>query len=171
MADADAATIERDETVKLQVAGARQEESGQGFARISREIMVKLGIVEGDIIEIEGKRTTAARALLSDKTIVRPREDVYNLALALCRSREFSSAWETLEPIRRGDSNPAFERLAAQLLVDLGKPTGDLAADRATSDFGLCLASAVRRSPARPLGRRRPAPPCTRTVVRRPSSD
>ncbi len=64
MADTGAATIERDDTVRLQVAGARQEESGQGFARISRDIMVKLGIVEGDIIEIEGKRRTAARALL-----------------------------------------------------------------------------------------------------------
>ncbi|MFC4293683.1 CDC48 family AAA ATPase [Novosphingobium tardum] len=65
MADAPAAAIAEDKTtIRLQVAGARQEESGQGFARISREVMGQLGITEGDVIEIEGKRVTAARALL-----------------------------------------------------------------------------------------------------------
>ena len=62
MADADTALKARD--VKLQVAAARQEESGHGIARIPREAMGKRGITEGDIIEIEGKRTTPARALL-----------------------------------------------------------------------------------------------------------
>ena len=65
MADAAAAIADRtDGGIKLQVADARQEESGTGFARISRETMGRLGIVEGDIVEIEGKRATAARAIL-----------------------------------------------------------------------------------------------------------
>ncbi|GGD71197.1 CDC48 family AAA ATPase [Croceicoccus mobilis] len=62
MADAEAAVNARE--VKLQVAAARQEESGHGIARIPREAMGQLGITEGDIIEVEGKRLTPARALL-----------------------------------------------------------------------------------------------------------
>src|SRR5688500_11101560 len=62
---AEAAAAVRDETVKLQVAGARQEESGHGIARVPREVMGLLRVTEGDIIEIAGKRTTAARVLLS----------------------------------------------------------------------------------------------------------
>ncbi|WP_299308560.1 CDC48 family AAA ATPase [uncultured Croceicoccus sp.] len=61
MADADAGTEPRE--VKLQVAAARQEESGHGIARIPRDAMAALGVTEGDIIEITGKRTTPARAL------------------------------------------------------------------------------------------------------------
>ncbi len=48
-------------SVKLQVAAARQEESGNGFARLPRSAFSALGVTEGDVIEIEGKRTTAAR--------------------------------------------------------------------------------------------------------------
>ncbi|AKM11020.1 CDC48 family AAA ATPase [Croceicoccus naphthovorans] len=61
MADADATIIRE---VKLQVAAARQEESGHGIARIPRDAMATLGLTEGDVIEIEGKRVTPARALL-----------------------------------------------------------------------------------------------------------
>lgn len=53
------------EAVKLQVAAARQEESGHGIARLPRSTMARLGITEGDVIEIEGKRNTPARALLA----------------------------------------------------------------------------------------------------------
>ncbi|MDP3677281.1 MAG: CDC48 family AAA ATPase [Novosphingobium sp.] len=64
MADAATAIAPIDNGIRLQVAGARQEESGTGFARISRATMAQLGITEGDVIEIEGKRATAARAIL-----------------------------------------------------------------------------------------------------------
>ncbi|WP_338467498.1 CDC48 family AAA ATPase [Novosphingobium sp. ZN18A2] len=63
MADVDTADLATG-TVRLQVAGARGEESGQGFARISREVMGQLGVTEGDAIEITGKRSTVARVLL-----------------------------------------------------------------------------------------------------------
>jgi transitional endoplasmic reticulum ATPase len=48
---------------KLQVANARPEDSGRGLARLSREYMAAHGLQQGDVIEIIGKRTTAARAV------------------------------------------------------------------------------------------------------------
>ncbi|MFS0738355.1 CDC48 family AAA ATPase [Sphingomonas sp. 1P06PA] len=49
---------------KLQVANARPDDSGRGLARLSRTTMNALGLVEGDVVEIEGKRATPARAVL-----------------------------------------------------------------------------------------------------------
>lgn len=63
MADADTASINTNGSIRLQVAPARQEESGQGIARMPRSAFQKLGITEGDVVEITGKRTTAAIAL------------------------------------------------------------------------------------------------------------
>ena len=62
------------------------------------------------------------KAKLADKSIVRPREDVYGLALAERRARDFQAAWKTLQPLRTGDSHPAFEFLAGELQTDLGHP-------------------------------------------------
>ena len=62
MADVEAAVADSKE-VRLQVAAARQEESGPGIARIPRSAFQALGITEGDRIEIEGKRVTAALAM------------------------------------------------------------------------------------------------------------
>ena len=63
MADAAAAVEVEKGTVRLQVAAARQEESGQGVARMPRTAFQRLGITEGDPVEIEGKRLTAAIAM------------------------------------------------------------------------------------------------------------
>ncbi|WP_336987428.1 CDC48 family AAA ATPase [Altererythrobacter aquiaggeris] len=60
MADADAAI--ENKNVRLQVAAARQEESGQGIARIPKSAFQALGITEGDLVEITGKRSTPAIA-------------------------------------------------------------------------------------------------------------
>jgi transitional endoplasmic reticulum ATPase len=62
MADAGTAALEAG-TVRLQVAPARQEESGQGIARLPRSAFQALGIKEGGIVEIVGKRSTAALAV------------------------------------------------------------------------------------------------------------
>jgi len=62
MADAGAATLEKG-AVKLQVAAARQEESGHGIARMPKSVFARLGITEGDVVEITGKRATAAIAV------------------------------------------------------------------------------------------------------------
>jgi transitional endoplasmic reticulum ATPase len=62
MVDAEAAT-RSEGTVRLQVAPARQEESGRGIARMPRGTFQVLGLAEGDIVEITGKRATAAFAV------------------------------------------------------------------------------------------------------------
>ena len=61
------------------------------------------------------------RSLLADTTVVRPREDVYGLALALRRARDFEGAWSTLAPLRQNGSHPSFERLAAQIRAEQGR--------------------------------------------------
>jgi transitional endoplasmic reticulum ATPase len=62
---ADAVAGVEDRTVRLQVAAARQEESGQGIARLPKSALSALGALEGDVLEITGKRATVARAVLA----------------------------------------------------------------------------------------------------------
>ncbi|MFN2260406.1 MAG: AAA family ATPase, partial [Parasphingopyxis sp.] len=64
---ADVEAPEAPEGLKLQVANARPEDSGRGLARMSRETMNALGLAEGDVITITGKRATPARAVLPYK--------------------------------------------------------------------------------------------------------
>lgn len=58
MADVDASSR------KIQVANARPEDSGRGLAHVPRTLIQALGLAEGDVIEIVGKQTTPARAVL-----------------------------------------------------------------------------------------------------------
>ncbi len=62
---ADSAEKSLIKTIRLQVAAARQEESGQGIARMPKATLAALGITEGDVVAITGKRATAARAVLA----------------------------------------------------------------------------------------------------------
>ena len=48
---------------KIQVANARPEDSGRGLAHLPRALMATLGLAEGDVVEIVGKRATPARAV------------------------------------------------------------------------------------------------------------
>ncbi|HXG81479.1 MAG TPA: AAA family ATPase, partial [Sphingomicrobium sp.] len=48
---------------RVQVANLPPIDSGQGIARLPATLMKELGLKEGDVIEIVGKRSTAARAL------------------------------------------------------------------------------------------------------------
>jgi transitional endoplasmic reticulum ATPase len=59
----EADTIERAKSRKVQVASLPPADSGRGFARLPDSLMDALGLSEGDVIEITGKRTTAARAI------------------------------------------------------------------------------------------------------------
>jgi transitional endoplasmic reticulum ATPase len=52
------------QTRRVQVANARPEDSGRGLARLPRALMTALGLQEGDVVEIVGKRSTPARAVL-----------------------------------------------------------------------------------------------------------
>src|SRR3954463_246486 len=56
-------TIERVTSRKVQVASLPPADSGRGFARLPDKVMDDLGLNEGDVIEIVGKRSTAARAI------------------------------------------------------------------------------------------------------------
>jgi transitional endoplasmic reticulum ATPase len=90
-------------TTKLQVANARPEDSGRGLARLSRDMMVKLGLIEGDVIELTGKRSTAARAVLpypEDEGLELVRLDGLQRANAGVGSGEFVE-------IRKIESRPA----------------------------------------------------------------
>ena len=60
---ADVAEKVKQGTARLPVAALRQEESGQGIARMPRSAFQALGITDGDFVEIEGKRLTAAVAV------------------------------------------------------------------------------------------------------------
>ncbi len=55
---------EEAQPIKLQVANARPEDSGRGLAHLPRSLMGRLGLTEGDVIEIVGKRATPALAVL-----------------------------------------------------------------------------------------------------------
>jgi transitional endoplasmic reticulum ATPase len=57
MADVDA------QVRRLQVANLPPADSGRGVARLPAKWMQQLGLAEGDVIEIVGKRSTAARAI------------------------------------------------------------------------------------------------------------
>ncbi|MCL2688150.1 MAG: ATPase, partial [Methanobrevibacter sp.] len=56
--------------VNLKVAEAiAQSDVGRGIARIDPSCMEKLNLMEGDIIEIEANKTTAAKAISSQSDI------------------------------------------------------------------------------------------------------
>src|SRR5437868_11712946 len=59
----EADTIDRIKSRRVQVASLPPADSGRGFARLPDRLMDDLGLAEGDVIEIIGKRTTAARAI------------------------------------------------------------------------------------------------------------
>ena len=54
---------EEKQPTRLQVATMRPEDSGRGLARLPRRLMTALGLAEGDVIEVTGKRATPARAV------------------------------------------------------------------------------------------------------------
>jgi transitional endoplasmic reticulum ATPase len=59
----EADTIDRVKSRRVQVASLPPADSGRGFARLPDRLMDELGLNEGDVIEILGKRSTAARAI------------------------------------------------------------------------------------------------------------
>ena len=54
---------DRTDVVRLQVAGAQNPDVGKGVARIGADALAQLGLTPGAIVELTGKRTTAAIAL------------------------------------------------------------------------------------------------------------
>ncbi|MDD3800184.1 MAG: CDC48 family AAA ATPase [Novosphingobium sp.] len=93
----------KDKSVRLQVAAARQEESGQGIARMPKSAFAALGVTEGDVVEITGKRMTAAIAVPAyheDQEL-----DVVRLDGLQRGNAEIGSGEHVT--IRKGESRPA----------------------------------------------------------------
>src|SRR5690606_37362377 len=61
--EATAMAESEERVVRLQVAGTKPEDAGKGVARLGRRAFETLGIQEGEIIAIQGKRLTAAIGL------------------------------------------------------------------------------------------------------------
>ena len=101
-----------------------QDRTPQAVFRTGRADSFEYRLVRARLRAFTGSPSEAVgyfRAELAEKTVVRPREDIYGLALAQRRARDLAGAWTTLAPLRQGESHPAFERLAAQLLTDQGR--------------------------------------------------
>jgi len=100
---ADAQTEAEPKTARLQVAPARQEESGQGIARMPRSVFQQLGITEGDVVEIEGKRATVAIAMAAY-----PEDETLNVVRldGLQRGNAEAASGEHVE-MRAAQSRPA----------------------------------------------------------------
>src|SRR6476469_1534988 len=99
----EADTIDRVTSRKVQVASLPPADSGRGFARLPDKLMDELGLNEGDVIEIVGKRSTAARAIRpygEDEGIDIIRLDGLQRANAGVGSGDFVE-------IRKAESNPA----------------------------------------------------------------
>ena len=91
------------ETRKIQVANARPEDSGRSIAHLPRAYMAAIGVGEGDVIEIIGKKTTPARA-------VGPYPDDEGLEIVrldgLQRANAGVGAGDFVE-VRKAESSPA----------------------------------------------------------------
>lgn len=101
--------------LKLQVANARPEDSGRGLARLSRDNLGKLGLIEGDVVEIVGKQATPARAVLpypEDEGLDFVRLDGLQRANAGVGSGDFVE-------IRKVESKPAKKVVFAPAQKDL----------------------------------------------------
>jgi transitional endoplasmic reticulum ATPase len=101
MAETD--TIDRAKVRKVQVASLPPADSGRGFARLPDTLMDELGLAEGDVIEIAGKRITGARAIRpygEDKGIDIIRLDGLQRANAGVGSGDFVE-------VRKAQSKPA----------------------------------------------------------------
>ncbi len=88
---------------RLQVATMRPEDSGRGIARLPRAMMTELGLAEGDVIELVGKRSTPARAVgpyPEDEDLAIIRLDGLQRANAEIGSGDFVE-------VRKADAKPA----------------------------------------------------------------
>ena len=98
-----------DQAIRLQVANARPEDSGHGIARIPRATMAQLGVGEGEVVEVVGKRSTAAR-------VVAPYAEDEGLQLVrldgLLRANAGAGSGDHVE-LRRVEAKPATKVVLA----------------------------------------------------------
>jgi transitional endoplasmic reticulum ATPase len=124
---------------KLQVANSRPEDSGRGLAHLPRTMMAALGLAEGDVIEIVGKRTTAARAVLpypEDEGLELLRIDGLQRANAGAGSGDFVE-------VRKADSKPATRIVFAPAQANLRLQGSGMALKRTFFGRPLCQGDTV----------------------------
>jgi transitional endoplasmic reticulum ATPase len=100
---------------KLQVANAKPEDSGRSLARLSRAFMAANGIIQGDVVQLTGKRMTAAIAV--DPY---PEDDSLELVRldGLQRANAGAGAGELVE-VSKAQSKPATRVVFAPAQKDM----------------------------------------------------
>ena len=129
----------RGATRKLQVANARSEDSGRGLAHIPRSLMTQLGLSQGDIVEIIGKRVTAARVVFpyaEDEGLEILRIDGLQRANAGVGSGDFVE-------IRKGESKAATRVVFAPAQKNLRLQGSSGALQRSFAGKPLCQGDTV----------------------------
>ncbi len=124
---------------KLQVANSRAEDSGRGLAHVPRSLMATLGLTEGDIVEISGKRTTAARAVVpyaEDEGLEILRIDGLQRANAGVGSGDFVE-------VKKGESKPATRVVFAPAQKNLRLQGSSVALKRSFAGRPLCQGDTV----------------------------
>lgn len=126
-------------TIKLQVANARPDDSGRGLARLPRTIMAQLGVTEGDVVELIGKRVTPARVVFpypEDETIQVVRIDGLQRANAGVGSGDFVE-------IRKSDPKPATRVVLAPAQKNLRLEGSSPALQRTFAGRPMCQGDTV----------------------------
>ena len=124
---------------KLQVANARPEDSGRGLAHLPRSMMAALALAEGDVIEIVGKRSTPARAVLpypEDEGLELLRIDGLQRANAGVGSGDFVE-------VRKVESKPATRIVFAPAQANLRLQGSGMALKRTFYGRPLCQGDIV----------------------------
>ena len=141
--------------VRLQVARARPHDLGSGRARIPPHVLAELGIAEGDVIEIAGKRRTVAIAMrlgYEDRTLDLIRIDGAQRANAgISIGEHIEVAAGAAEPARRVEIAtvqdtvipPGSEAAVHRALEGRAVCAGDLATVSPRTDAGVPLAAAL----------------------------
>lgn len=127
------------DTIKLQVANSRPDDSGRGLARLPRSIMAQLGVTEGDIVELIGKRVTPARVVFpypEDETIQVVRIDGLQRANAGVGSGDFVE-------IRKSDPKPATRVVLAPAQKNLRLEGSSPALQRTFAGRPMCQGDTV----------------------------
>ncbi|MHA3841843.1 CDC48 family AAA ATPase [Sphingomonas aestuarii] len=127
------------ETIKLQVANSRPDDSGRGLARLPRTIMAQLGVTEGDVVELIGKRVTPARVVFpypEDETIQVVRIDGLQRANAGVGSGDFVQ-------IRKSDPKPATRVVLAPAQKNLRLEGSSPALQRTFAGRPMCQGDTV----------------------------
>ncbi|MBR0552960.1 CDC48 family AAA ATPase [Stakelama marina] len=132
----------------LQVANARSEDSGRSLAHLPRAVMAALGVGEGDVVEIVGKRATPAFAVFpysEDEGL-----DIIRLD-GLQRANAGVGSGDMVE-IRKADAKPATRVVFAPAQKNLRLQGSAEAIKRTFAGRPLCQGDVVATVGQKPVG-------------------